>query len=291
MLFDPGFTDLLRDALPWADPFFRIITELGSETFYIAFILIVYWVFDKRSALRTAFVLLSSLLLNYWLKVIIQNPRPDPSNWYGDYETSNYSTPSGHAQNSASFFGWIAAEAKTYWVYVLSSLLIFLIGISRVYLGVHYLTDVVLGWFVGLLLILVVVLSEDWIQKQLSKLSKSQLYGGLFFVGLVATLVSTYLLPSAPGDNFGALGGLVMGIAIALPLEQRYVGFESSISKDAKWKLILRIIIGLVLVIASLIGLGIFLPSEIVWLRALRYAIVVFIGVFVWPYLFQKSGL
>jgi membrane-associated phospholipid phosphatase len=291
MLFDPGFTDFLREALPWAAPLFRFITELGSETFYIGFILLVYWVYDKRSGIRTAFVLLSSLLLNYWLKVIIQNPRPDPSNWYGDYEASNYSTPSGHAQNSSSFFSWIATRAKTSWIYVLSAVLIILIGISRVYLGVHYLTDVVLGWGIGALLVLTIVLSEDWIKKQLSKITDVELYSGLFVFGIVVTLISTYFLPAAPGDNFGALGGLVMGIAIALPLEEKYVGFESHIPENAKWKTVLRVAIGLVLVMISLAGLSIILPSEVIWLRALRYAVVVFIGVFVWPFVFEKLGL
>lgn len=291
MLFDPKFTDLLREALPWAGPFFRAITELGSEAFYISFILVVYWIYDKRTATRTAFVLLASLLLNYWLKVIIQNPRPDPSNWYGDYEASNYSTPSGHAQNSASFFGWIAAEARASWIYILSLVLMVLIGVSRVYLGVHYLTDVVLGWAVGLLLVVLVVWSEDWLRKQTSMLSRWGFYGGLFVFGFAATLVSTYVLPSAPSDNFGALGGLVMGIALALPLEQEYVCFECGIPKDAKWKSVVRVLIGLILVIVSLTTLGVILPSEIVWLRALRYALVVVIGVFIWPYIFDKLRL
>ncbi|MBD3157335.1 MAG: phosphatase PAP2 family protein [Candidatus Lokiarchaeota archaeon] len=291
MFFDPGFTDLFREALPWAGSFFRAITELGSEAFYIAFILIVYWVYDKRTAIRTAFVLLASLLLNYWLKVLIQNPRPDPSNWYGDYEASNYSTPSGHAQNSASFFGWIAAEARTSWIHILSLVLIVLIGVSRVYLGVHYLTDVVLGWAVGLFVVVLVLLSENWIRKQISKVSEWRFYAGLFVFGLAATIVSTYLLPSAPSDNFGALGGLVMGVAIALPLEKEYIGFECSIPENAKWKSVVRVLIGLTLVMVSLIGLGVILPSEIVWLRALRYCIVVIIGVFVWPYIFDKLSL
>jgi membrane-associated phospholipid phosphatase len=291
MVFDPALTNALREALPWAGPFFLAITELGSETFYVALILVGYWAFRKKASIKVAYVLLASVVSNYWLKLAIANPRPDPSNWLGDYEASNYSTPSGHSQNSATLFGWIAAKAKTWWMTIISGVLIFLIGISRVYIGVHYLGDVLLGWGVGILTVAILYLLEEPLSKHFEGMDSTLLYGLLFLFGLLATFLSSFLLPQPPGDNFGALGGLIMGLAIGIPLEQRYVGFDTAAPNGQKWRVILRVLIGLILVLGVMIGLSPILVTENVFLRAVRYTLVVIIGSFVWPLIFKKIGI
>ena len=128
MLFDPELTNILSDALPWAGPFFRVITELGGALFFIIIILAGLWAFRKKGAIVTAFILLFSNILNYWLKVAIANPRPDQATyWYEGYEQPNYSTPSAHSQNTVALFGWFAAKARTWWMFLISAVLIFLI--------------------------------------------------------------------------------------------------------------------------------------------------------------------
>jgi len=291
MVFDPALTNALRGALPWAGPFFLAITELGSETFYVVLILVGYWAFRKDDSIKVAYVLLASVVSNYWLKLAIANPRPDPSNWLGDYEASNYSTPSGHSQNSATLFGWMTAKAKTWWVTILSGVLIFLIGISRVYIGVHFLGDVLLGWGVGLFTVVVLYFAETPLSRHFERMNSTFLYGLLFLFGLLATLVSSFLLPLPPGDNFGALGGLIMGLAIGLPLEQRYVKFDTAAPNGQNWRIMLRVLVGLVLVLGVMIGLSPVLVTENVFLRALRYTLVVVIGSFVWPLIFKRSGI
>ncbi|TFG13598.1 phosphatase PAP2 family protein [Candidatus Thorarchaeota archaeon] len=290
MVFDPALTTALREALPWAGPFFLAITELGSETFYVVLILVGYWAFRKKDSIKVAYVLIASVVSNYWLKLAIANPRPDPTNWLGDYEASNYSTPSGHSQNSATLFGWIAAKAKMWWMYILSGILIFLIGISRVYIGVHYLGDVLLGWGVGILTVTLLYFAEEPMSAYFEKMDGLLAYGLLFIFGLLATIISSFLLPQPPGDNFGALGGLIMGLAIGLPLEQRYVMFETSAPNGQKWRIILRVLIGLILVLGVMIGLAPILVTENVFLRAIRYTLVVIIGSFVWPLIFKRVG-
>ncbi|MFX0107334.1 MAG: hypothetical protein ACFE7R_03555, partial [Candidatus Hodarchaeota archaeon] len=96
------------------------------------------------------------------------------------------------------------------------------------------------------------------------------------------------VLPYPPEDNFGAYGGLIMGIAISLYLDRRFVNFTVETTPVKK---ILRIIVGLVLVLILMLGLSPILPSEEIWLRALRYFSVVFVGAFIWPFIFNKAGL
>jgi len=65
MFFDPEITNMLRDALPWAESFFRIITDLGSETVYVVIVLTGFWAYKKKESMQVAFMLLASVLTSY----------------------------------------------------------------------------------------------------------------------------------------------------------------------------------------------------------------------------------
>ena len=123
MVFDPDITLYFRDALPWAESLFRFFTEIGSELIYISIILIGYYGFNKKESIIAGFIIMFSAVSNYWLKGMIANPRPDSSYWAPDVDTPNYSTPSAHAQNATSFYGWIGGRVKTWWMMLASSIL------------------------------------------------------------------------------------------------------------------------------------------------------------------------
>jgi hypothetical protein len=289
MFFDPGTTTFLRDLLPWAGAFFRIITEMGGETFLVPFLLIGFWAYRKRESMIITFILIVSIITHYWLKYVIANPRPPTSYWYGDVEAVNFSTPSGHAQNAGTLYSWLACKVKTWWMMLTSGILIFLIGISRIYLGVHFLGDVLLGWAIGIAIGLVAFYFETQISDFASQIKEEYWYLLLFVIGFILVIVSS-VLPYPPGDNFGAYGGLIMGAAVAFPLEKRYVNFDLG-PHIGRPNFIARVVIGLVLVIGVMMGLSQFLPTSEIWLRALRYFTVVFVGVFLWPLIFKRLGL
>ncbi len=271
-----------------------MITDLGSELFYIMLILIGYWGFKKRESITFGLVLVTSFMLNYWLKVTIKNPRPDSSYWYPGADPPNYSTPSGHSQSSATVFGWIAAKGKRVWLFILSTVLVLLIGLSRVVLGVHYLEDILLGWSIGILIVIILYFIEPQVSAFISKQKEVMVYTCFFVIGLLTTIVTTLLVPpeTVPAlENFGAFGGLIMGLAISLPLEKRYVDFEIEPISRQNWRPVIRVVVGIILVIGMLLGLSIVLLSEVVWMRTLRYLIVTIFGVLIWPAIFKKANL
>lgn len=144
---------------PWLTDFMLAITWAGDRTAYIIFgtALFIFFYFRYRSLIfpiQTSVVLLISGGLNRWLKDLIDRPRPEAKHLV---EATTMSFPSGHAMSSIAFFGFLIylvwRLVSTPWVRwllsVLLALLILLIGFSRVYLGVHYPSDVLAGYAAG----------------------------------------------------------------------------------------------------------------------------------------------
>lgn len=136
----------------------RFISFLGKHSFLIPviFLMIAWFLFKKNKwmAIRTAAVLLSSLLVMSLLKSLIKRQRPPDPLVDG---ITNYSFPSGHAFMSVAFYGLLIWYATIYignkWirrmVIFLLLLVIAAIGFSRIYLRVHYATDVIAGLCIG----------------------------------------------------------------------------------------------------------------------------------------------
>ena len=282
-LFSTYWTDLLREALPWAGGFFIALSFMGSEYFLVAVIAVGYWVVDKRLSKRAAFLLLIAAISNYWLKILIRNPRPPPSNWLPGVSASNYSLPSGHAQSSTVIWGWVGIRRREALIRIVLIMLILLVGVSRVYLGVHWLGDVVFGWLVGALILGLVQRYED---RVFSVLDSEWFDIGIAAFGFLSMVAREMLSPMEVGDNFGALGGLMIGVGVGFMLEKRYLGFE--VIDAPIWRRLLRAGVGLCMVFLVMAGFSGFFPSEIFWLRGIRYALVAVTALFVWPYLFTR---
>ncbi|GAB4074081.1 phosphatase PAP2 family protein [Barrientosiimonas marina] len=138
---------------------FVVITYMGSA--YVSYpmlvILACVLLVQKRYWLTLLFVLnlLGVRLCNWLLKAVFERPRPEITHLV---QVSSDSFPSGHAMNSIAFFGFLAfllframksMSKPSGWVWMSAVGLIGLIGFSRVYLGVHYLSDVLGGLLAG----------------------------------------------------------------------------------------------------------------------------------------------
>jgi hypothetical protein len=238
-------------------------------------------------------VLIASIVSNYWLKIIFKNPRPPITNWLSGVNVSNYSLPSGHAQNSMVVWGWIGLK-RSWWTGVLSIVLIGLIGLSRIYIGVHWFGDVVAGWAVGFILLMALWKLEEPIHSFLSKYNTNLQYLALVIFGLGAMILTEVLSPVTVEGlevNFGSNWGLIIGLGIGLALEKRYVNFEIAPKYGEKWRVALRVILGLIMVFTIAASLSSVLPEEVYWMGAIQYASITISVIFIWPLLFKKFGL
>ncbi|MFX1422304.1 MAG: phosphatase PAP2 family protein [Promethearchaeota archaeon] len=260
-----------RDLFPWANNIFKLITELGSNTIYLVIILVIFWGIDKRIGKLTAFVIVACSIMNYWLKAVLKHPRPDPSQWLTS--ASNYSLPSGHAQSAATFYGWLGLKINKWWMFVVCTILIIPVGISCVYLGIHWLGDVLLGWGVGVVIVTLIWRFENPASNYLSNCNIYYMYGGLALLGGIVIILTELIIP-VPIDNFGGIGGMVIGLAIGLALEQKFVNFTVKTPEKETWRILLRIGIGLILILILYYGLSPFLSSEEALTAAFLYCFV-----------------
>lgn len=134
----------------WLEAPMQFFSFLGTQDFFFLVLPLVYWSVNARLGLRVAFILIASVTVNYFGKLWHAGPRPY---WVSgevkalSSETS-FGIPSGHAQNAVTVWGTLASGKEKFWKW-LSAILIFLIGFSRIYLGVHFVHDVLAGWLIG----------------------------------------------------------------------------------------------------------------------------------------------
>ncbi len=155
--------------------FMLAVSFLGNHNFLVPvnLLLLSYFIIRKnnRLALRVAIVSLSSLSLMTFFKTIFQRQRPEQPMVDG---VTNFSFPSGHAFMSVAFYGlliWLAAIYITnkrvrQLVIAFLLLLILAIGFSRIYLRMHYATDVVAGFCMGFIWLMFCLWLTDKAQQQ-----------------------------------------------------------------------------------------------------------------------------
>lgn len=222
------------------DTLFLGITKLGEEIAFIAVMVIILWCYDKRFGLLMGLnFLIASFTVNI-LKNTIQRPRPfaqDPSLSIGAH-THGYSFPSGHTQSAASIYTTLGIHfglrKKRIWFFALMLLVVVLVGLSRMYLGQHYLTDVLAGFFIG-------VIISFLVYYLFSLLKDKEEYWALIIIPLSIILMILFRNEEAHKDFFVA-GGVSISVAIGYLLEKRFIRYD--VRQEVWWVQILKVIFG-----------------------------------------------
>lgn len=133
--------------------FFKLCSTLGSTKFYIILVIILMLFKDKKEILVGIHLLIGQGL-NRLIKAVVKRPRP-PQTFHLVHET-NYSFPSGHSMSAMMGYGLLIMEVSQSSLrykkvlLIILGIMIFLIGLSRIYLGVHYFSDVIGGYLIAL---------------------------------------------------------------------------------------------------------------------------------------------
>ncbi|MCL6592475.1 MAG: phosphatase PAP2 family protein [Alicyclobacillus sp.] len=268
-------------ASPWLDRAATGLTWLGLEGFYTLVVPILFWSVSKRIGLRLAYVFLYSMYANAWLKDWLQVLRPIgiPGIVSKAVATaSGYALPSGHAQGPMTFWLMVCRWAQRRWLWMVALLLVVAIGWSRLYLGVHWPLDVLVGWGLGLLFALAGwSLGARWQERAAERSLTAQ--------ALAAVALPVVLMLVHTGPDSLKYAGLLLGLGLAVLAEGRWLRAELD---PVWWKRVCAAVIGT----AGLIALqyGIKWPAW-PWLSAVQYALLGIWTVLVAPWVFVQCGL
>lgn len=130
---------------------FESITFLGEETLIILLVVALWFAVDKKLAQQVFFVTATSLSVNGIIKNFAKVPRPFTKgvSCVRLDTATGYSFPSGHTQGFASWSSFFAIKLKKTWLSILVGVLITLVAASRLYLGAHYPSDVIVAVVLG----------------------------------------------------------------------------------------------------------------------------------------------
>lgn len=238
---------------PALDGVFLAITLIGAEEFYLALVPLLFWCVDCGLGARLIILFLLSSYLNVDLKDLFQQPRP----FYFDTSVQlapaeGYGLPSGHAQSAVVVWGSLAAWTRKTWLRVVAIVLMVLIGFSRVYLGVHFPTDVLAGWTIGALLLIFSMTVQPTIEKRVGELS-------LCTQILLALAVPLMLLLIHPVESTTATMAALAGAGAGLAVTHRYVSFSVRVPW---WQRVARFFIGGTVIFALYLSLVVVVPGD-----------------------------
>jgi len=271
---------------PTLDAIFKAITFMGEEEFFLLLLPLIFWCVDFAVGVRLALAFLLSTYVNTGLKDLVAHPRPfdlDPSVRLAD--ASGYGLPSGHSQSAVVVWGTIAAGFRKAWLWVVAALLVLLIGFSRIYLGVHFPTDVFSGWAIGALFLVAYLALEPHVAVWLKR-------AGLAVQLALAIAVPLVLLLIYPTQDTASPMAVMMGMGVGIALTMRWTPFSAS---GPLWQRAVRFLVGLLGLLVLYLGLKLLFPGEgeplYFILRVVRYALVGLWAGLGAPWLFRRLRL
>ncbi len=174
---------------PILDFIFLIITQLGNPVLWFVISAWLFWLGKEKKSVLIATIILFNALIVGIIKVFVSRPRP--SILQLEETTTNYSFPSGHSSTITAIYSFFEKKVKTKQK-VLYIILVFLTALSRIYLGVHYVSDVIIGVLLGYLIGKLVLKLEKKIVKtelKITKINKEKIIIGLFLITIILTLI------------------------------------------------------------------------------------------------------
>ena len=278
---------------PILDSFFSAVTFLGHELIPIALICILYWCADKRLAYKIGFSFFLSGLLTQCLKVTFRVDRP----WIKDPdfkpvgnavdEATSYSFPSGHTQSATSVYGSLALFCKKHWLKVICILAFVIVGISRMYLGVHTLAAVLVAMALTFgVTALVFGFTDKFYDNR-----KADIWVCIVMLAVsISTLIYAVVLHSKgiisldSASDCVKSGGAGLAFAIGYIIERRYINFDT---KAPLWLQIIKVALGLGIALGLKSGLKLILGDSLV-ADGIRYFVLVAVIIVIFPIIIKK---
>jgi undecaprenyl-diphosphatase len=269
---------LHRIATPFLDLLANGASFFGEETFVIAIVLLVFWNINKQKGFALYMNVLTSVLVMGILKAVVRAPRPfvvlDDIAGKRMGTATGYSFPSGHTTTAASFYTSLALLLKKRICSIIAAIMIVLVGVSRLYLGVHWPNDVFAGLLIGVSISFLLYRWSLQLFEDRMRLVRFSIRYGL--IATLASLILSVLLnmdlvdPVAFNDLMKTLALAGAGL-LGFGFEEQIVRYRVEASLTKK---ILRYLLGMGVVIAIIASKALFPPSIYAISSFIRYSLV-----------------
>jgi hypothetical protein len=202
-------------------------------------------------------------------------------------DASGPGLPSGHTQGTVVVWGYLGTVVRRPWFWALAGVLMVLVPLSRIYLGVHFPTDVLGGYILGAL----ILLAWMWWGRAAEEALASKELSWQLVLAIAIPLLMAVLIFNDDGVSQGAA---LLGMGVGFIFERRCVGFDAG---GVWWKRVLRFLFGVVVLFGLWLGLkALFagLTADVNGMLALRLVRYGLVGLWVGgiaPWLFVKMGL
>lgn len=260
---------------PLADLLFIAITTIGTQPLYFILGSLIFWCSNRKIGIMVLYVISFSALITIFAKNLFSMPRPP--DYLHKVDADGFGFPSGHALIASGFWGYMMCIIRNKIFTFLGVSAILLISLSRVYLGVHYVGDVLGGIFIGILLAVTLFKLEPWIAGKWRSLKMRSRY---FFILLVPSLLTfAGLVLSYSSLEYYEAGFTMFGIGAGFILEHEKIRMEDAKSKNLK---IQRAVLGTITLAIIWVIMSI-IPALVL----LRYAVLGFASTFAAPLIFS----
>lgn len=278
----------------WLVAIFTVLTFLGYEEFYLVFLPFIFWCIDKQIGIGLGYLSLLSVWLNNLVKVLFAIPRPSDPRLVVPYPETSPSFPSGHAQNAVANWGYLALRFRSRFLWVVAVIVILGIGLSRMVLGVHFPQDVIGGWLIGIVLLVVYAWAEAPVRRWIG--AQKTIVQLVLAVAVPVLLIFLHPVDAEglyPAERAITPMSAMAGFGVGLVMERAWVRFAV---EGEWWRRGLRLLVGLVVVAIFYLGSSLFLPEGMAYgleavVRFLRYGLLGWVMVFLCPWLFLRLRL
>lgn len=265
-------------ATPFLDLLANGASFFGEEMFVIAIVLLTFWNISKQKGFALYVNVLASVLVMGILKAVVRAPRPfvvlEDIAGKRMGTATGYSFPSGHTTTAASFYTSLALLIKKRAFSIIAAIMIVLVGVSRLYLGVHWPNDVFGGLLIGVSISLLLYRWSLQLFEDRVRLTRFTVRYG--FIAALAALVLAVLLnmdlidPVAFTDLMKTLALAGSGF-LGFGFEEQLVRYRVEASLTKK---ILRYFLGLGVVVVIIASKALFPPSIYAVSSFIRYSLV-----------------